>query len=190
VYADLAYDSPELHSLIAMVHEYYCEDVAAWARTNVDAISMMDDWGSNRSLLINPGTWRAVFQPLYRDYCDIIRKAGKLIFFHSDGNIEAIFGDFVALGVHAINSQLFCMDIEGLARKYRGKITFWGEIDRQQVLPYGTQDDVRTAVMRVRRALHDPAGGVIAQCEWGKDNKAENIEAVFAAWEEPMRISS
>ena len=28
----------------------------------------------------------------------------------------------------------------------------------------------------------DPAGGVIAQCEWGKDNTQENIAAVFEAW--------
>ena len=187
LYMDLAEGSSELRSLLSMVHEYYCEDVKAWARSHVDAVSLMDDWGSNSSLLISPNTWRTLFKPLYRDYCDIIRKAGKFVFFHSDGNIEAIYGDFVELGVHAINSQLFCMDIERLGALYRGRICFWGEIDRQQVLPYGSPEEVRQAVLRVRRALEDPAGGVIAQCEWGKDNPSENIEAVFAAWDEPIR---
>jgi hypothetical protein len=186
LYMDLAEESSQLRSLITMVHEYYCEDVAAWARSNVDAVSLMDDWGSNTGLLISPKTWRAVFKPLYRDYCEIVRKAGKFVFFHSDGNIEPIYGDFVELGIHAINSQLFCMNIERLGRMYRGRITFWGEIDRQQVLPYGSPSQVRDAVLRVRRALEDPAGGVIAQCEWGKDNRRENVEAVFEAWEEPV----
>lgn len=62
-----------------------------------------------------------------------------------------------------------------------GKITFWAEIDRQHVLPFGTAEDVGNAVRRVHNALGDRRGGFIAQCEWGKDNSRENIEAVFEA---------
>ncbi len=46
-------------------------------------------------------------------------------------------------------------------------------------------DEVREAVMRIRNALDDGAGGVIGQCEWGKDNPRENVEAVFDARLEP-----
>ena len=182
LYIDLAYDTAEVRTLIAMVHEYYLEDVAQWARSNVDAVALMDDWGSNTALLISPDMWRAVFKPLYKAYCDIIHAAGKFVFFHSDGNIEAIYGDLIEAGVDALNSQLFCMNIEELGRRYRGKVTFWGEIDRQQILPYGTAGDVRNAVHRVRAALDNGKGGVIAQCEWGKDNSSENVQAVFDAW--------
>jgi uroporphyrinogen decarboxylase len=182
LYLDLAYGSAEIRSLMAMVHEYYCEDVTRWAASGVDAVALMDDWGSNTSLLISPEMWRELFLPMYRDYCDIIRNAGKFVFFHSDGNIEPIYGDLIEAGVHALNSQLFCMDVEGLGQRHRGKITFWGEIDRQQVLPFGSAADVREAVHKVKRALYDPRGGVIAQCEWGKDNSRENVEAVFSAW--------
>ena len=93
-----------------------------------------------------------------------------------------MFGDLVEIGVDAINSQLFCMNIEDLAERYKGKITFWGEIDRQHVLPFGSEANVRAAVNRVRNVLDDGTGGVIAQCEWGKDNPRQNIEAVFQAW--------
>lgn len=34
--------------------------------------------------------------------------------------------------------------------------------------------------------LDDGSGGVIAQCEWGRDNSKENIEAVFQSWSEPI----
>jgi hypothetical protein len=74
------------------------------------------------------------------------------------------------------------MDIEELARKYKGKITFWGEIDRQNVLPFGDMNAVREAVRRVRHVLDDGSGGVIAHCEWGKDNPKENIRTVFKTW--------
>jgi hypothetical protein len=79
-------------------------------------------------------------------------------------------------------AQLFCMDIEELGRKYRGKVTFWGEIDRQHVLPFGTEEDVKRAVSRLKSALGGEDGGVIAQCEWGKLNPARNIEEVYRAW--------
>jgi uroporphyrinogen decarboxylase len=182
VFMDLAYGSKEIRQLLEMVHDFYLQDVRNWAKSNVDGIMFMDDWGTNRSLLIRPDTWRAVFKPLYREYCEIIHQAGKYAFFHSDGNIEAIYPDLIEVGVDALNSQLFCMDIERLAEKHRGEITFWGEIDRQHVLPFGTPDDVRQAVQRVRKALDTGNGGVIAQCEWGVDNSQENIETVFESW--------
>ena len=186
LYYDIGYGTAEFRKLLEMVHEFYLEDVAGWCQTAVDGIGMMDDWGSNKNLLINPKTWRELFKPLYKAYCDMIHAAGKFAFFHSDGNISAIFGDLVEIGMDAINSQLFVMDIEELARLYKGKVTFWGEIDRQHILPFGSVEDVRDAVMRVRGALDDGTGGVIAQCEWGKDNSKENIEAVFQSWSEPI----
>ena len=82
----------------------------------------------------------------------------------------------------AINSQLFTMDIEELGRLYKGKVTFWGEMDRQHTLPFGTPDEVRADVTRVHQALDTGNGGVIAQCEWGKLDPAANIRAVYQSW--------
>ena len=112
----------------------------------------------------------------------MIHAAGKDVFFHSDGFIMDIIPDLIELGVEALISQLFCMDIEEIAAFFKGQLTFWGEIDRQQILPFGTVDEVRAAVQRVRAALDDGQGGVIAQCEWGLHDPRENIEAVFETW--------
>ncbi len=182
VYMDLAMESDNLMELLDRVHEFYLADVRSWAESKVDGVFLMDDWGTNQSLLINPEKWRRLFKPLYREYCEIIHDAGKFAFFHSDGFIEPIYGDLVEVGIDAINSQLFCMDIEKLGEHYGGEITFWGEIDRQHVMPFGSPEDVRSAVERVHEALGGEEGGVIAQCEWGKDNTRENVEAVFDAW--------
>jgi uroporphyrinogen decarboxylase len=186
VFIDIAYGTAELRQLLQMVHEFYLEDIRSWCQSNVDGIVFMDDWGSNDHLLINPKTWRELFKPLYKGYCELIHAAGKYAFFHTDGHTEAIFADLIEVGIDAINSQLFTMDIEKIASQYKGKVTFWGEIDRQHVLPFGTVEEVREAVIRVRRVLDDGAGGVIAQCEWGKNNPRENIAEVFHAWLEPL----
>lgn len=186
LFIDIAYDRSEFHKLLRIVHEFYLEDIENWCKTGVDGIVIMDDWGKNDGLLINPKIWREIFKPLYKDYCNIIHNTGKFTFFHTDGDTEEIFGDFIDVGIDAINSQLFTMNIEEICKKYKGKITFWGEIDRQNILPFGTSDDVRKAVMRVRKVLDDGKGGVIAQCEWGKNNPILNIKAVFEAWDEKI----
>ena len=186
LFLDLAYGTAELRRLRDMVHEFNLKELQGWVRTDVDGVSFMDDWGSQKTLLISPAMWRDLFKPLYKDYCDLIRAAGKKVFFHSDGHILAIYEDLIELGMDAVNSQLFCMDIEEIGRRHRGRITFWGEIDRQRVLPFGSVEDVRRAVGRVRRALETPDGGAIAQCEWGVRTPPENVRAVFAAWLEPV----
>jgi len=61
-----------------------------------------------------------------------LRGAGKKIFMHSDGHTLDIYPDMVELELDAFNSQIFCMGVQELA-PFAGKITFWGEIDRQHV---------------------------------------------------------
>lgn len=184
LFIDLGLGSPEVRRLLARVNEFFLKEIERWCRTDVDGIKFQDDWGSQQSLLISPAMWREIFKPLYAEYCRMIHAAGKFAFMHSDGNIAAILPDLIEIGVDAINSQLFCMDIEALGRQYKGQITFWGEMDRQRLLPFGRPDEVRRAVRRVREALAAPAGGVIAQCEWGKNDPRQNVEAVFQAWED------
>ena len=183
---DLACGPQALYRLRDLLHEFNLRELELWCATPVDGISFMDDWGSQRGLLIAPQTWRELFKPLYAEYCQVIHRAGKSSFFHSDGNIEAIIPELIECGVDALNSQLFCMDIETITRRHRGQITFWGEIDRQYVLPLGTTEEIRQAVHRVRRALDTGEGGVIAQCEWGNDVREEAVAAVFEAWEQSM----
>ncbi|MBC7320951.1 methyltransferase [bacterium] len=186
LFLDLAYGVKEIYVLRDMLHEFYIRELEMWAKTDVDGVSFMDDWGTQNSLLISPKLWREFFKPLYKDYCEILKSHGKFVFFHSDGHIEAIYPDLIEIGIDAINSQLFCMNIEELGRKYKGTVTFWGEIDRQYILPFGTIEEVKLAVRRVRRALDTGRGGVIAQCEWGLKDPKENIEAVFEEWSRPL----
>jgi hypothetical protein len=186
LFLDIGYDVTEFRKLLKIIHEFYLADIESWCKTDVDGIFFMDDLGTNLAPLINPEVWREVFKPLYKEYCDMIHASGKFAFFHTDGNTEAIFGDFIEVGIDAINSQLFAMNIEDIAKEYKGKITFWGEIDRQNILPFGSTEDVYNAVLRIRKTLGGDKGGVIAQCEWGKNNPIENIETVFQTWGEEI----
>jgi len=118
---------------------------------------------------------------MYQEYVEIARQHGKYVFMHSDGYIIDIIQDLIDIGIDALNSQVFCMGIKTLGEKFRGKITFWGEIDRQQLLPYGSKQEIENAVSEVWRELY-AEGGVIAQCEFGLGAKPENVYTVFENW--------
>jgi len=183
LFMDLAEMPDELTELRDMVHEYFLAELETLCHTKVDGIVFADDWGTQRGLLVSPQLWREFFKPLYKDYVDMIHGAGKFVFMHSDGYIMEIYEHVIQLGVDAVNSQLFCMPIEQIGERFRGKITFWGELDRQDLMPRGSEDQVRAGVRRVWRNLSYNGGGVIAQFEYGLDTKLENALAAFDEWE-------
>ncbi|MDR3688906.1 MAG: uroporphyrinogen decarboxylase family protein [Fimbriimonas sp.] len=174
--------------LLAKVHEFYMRELEFWVTTDVDSINFMDDSGAQDRLLISPATWRDMFKPLYREYCDMAHANGKFVFMHSDGCISAVMGDLVEIGVDAVNSQLFAMDMAEVAAKAKGKLTFWGEIDRQHVLTSPNPEVGRQAVRTVARHLYDPSGGVIAQFEFGGGAVPATAWAIFDEWDNVSNV--
>ena len=174
---DLYMDPDSMQPMIEKVHHFFCEELQAWAKTDVDALFIQDDWGTQISLLISPELWRKIFKPLYREYAEIARKYGKKLFMHSDGYILDIIPDLIEIGIDALNSQIFCMGLEKL-EQFRGQITFWGEIDRQNILPFGSSEDVENAVKNVKDHLWKD-GGCIAQCDFGVGVNPQNVFKVF-----------
>ena len=122
---------------------------------------------------------------MYAEYAEIARNYGKEVFMHSDGHITEIIPDLIDVGVQALNAQIFCMGVEELGHQFKGQITFWGEIDRQQLLVHGTRQEITQAVHKVWNSLY-AQGGVIAQCEFGLEANPENVLAVFEAWNRLM----
>lgn len=180
LYMDLVYPPENLKKFMGKMHTFYCDLLEKWAKTDVDALNFMDDWGSQKSLLINPKTWDEYFKPMYKDYISIAKKYGKKTFMHSDGNTLDIYPRMIELGLDAFNTQIFCIGLDNL-EKYKGQITFWGEIDRQHLLPEGSTQDIQKAVKEVREKLWSN-GGCIAQCEFGPGANPDNVYTVFETW--------
>ena len=181
VLMDLLLQPDGMLEVLKRTHELFCQELEAWAKTDVDGLFIQDDWGTQRNLLISPKLWVELFKPCYADYAAIAKKYGKKLFMHSDGYILDIIPHLIEIGVDALNSQIFCIGLEKL-EQFRGKITFWGEIDRQYLLSRGTQEEVRQAVDKVRSLLWQ-SGGCIAQVDFGVGTKPENVIAALEAWE-------
>lgn len=183
---DLARGTKETRGLLAMLHDFACKEIELWAETEVDGVCFRDDWGTPEGLLIAPEMWREIFRPLYREYCKILHAKDKFVFFGSEGNIVDIFADLVRVGVDAIHSQLHLLGAERLTKRYRGRVTFWGGMDRQRLNDPGTTEEFREAVLAIRKALDFGSGGVIAQCQWDPGVRIQTIATFFEQWLAPL----
>ena len=74
------------------------------------------------------------------------------------------------------------MNVEEIARRFSGRITFWGELSRQKTLPFGGKDDIRKAAEKMKKSFFVNGGGLIGQCEIGIDVSLENIEEALTCW--------
>lgn len=181
LYMDLVEPPKNMLKFMDKMFAFYCELMEKWAKTDVDALMFMDDWGSQNSLLISPTAWDTYFRPFYKEFIDIAHRNGKKAFMHSDGNTLMIYPKLIELGLDAFNSQIFCIGLDKL-EEFKGKITFWGEIDRQHLLPHGTTEDIRNAVAEVYEKLWAD-GGCIAQCEFGAGARGENVYEAYKTWD-------
>jgi hypothetical protein len=184
---DVGRPTPDVHQLLKQVHDFYLTELEFWVSTDVNAIAFADDWGAQEQLLISPESWREMFKPLYRDYCDLAHAQNKFAMMHSDGFIRPILEDLIEVGVDALNAQVFCMDMAELGQSIKGRMTFWGEIDRQHVLPSPDPQVGRDAVRTVARHLWDPSGGIIAQFEFGPGANPDTAISIFEEWEAIQR---
>lgn len=180
LYMDLVDPPKNMLKFMDKMFSFYYDLMEKWAKTDVDQVGFLDDWGSQNSLLISPAMWEKYFAPFYKEIIDIGHRHGKDVWSHSDGNILAIYPKFIEMGLDALNSQIFCMGLENL-EQFKGKITFHGEIDRQYLLPFGSTEDIQKAVKDVQERFWDN-GGVIAECEFGPGAKPENVYTVYETW--------
>ncbi len=188
LFLDMLEDPPEFQTLFDAVVEYNSRRLDVWMRYDYEGIHTYDDWGTQTALMISPELWRERFKPVYADWFARIHKTGRLAFFHTDGVVTPILEDLIEIGVDAINCQVAVMGEEALARQFGGRICFWGELDRQFLLPRATPDEIEAAAEKTLRLFARPEGGFIAQFEVGPDVPPASFRRAFetlARWRRP-----
>jgi uroporphyrinogen decarboxylase len=184
-FEDLATGAPGTIRLLEALVEYQVALIERWGSlVGVDLVFLTDDWGSQRSLFIAPATWRAVFAPRYRRICDTAHRQGLDVIFHSCGDIAAIMGDLIDLGVEVIDPlQPEALDLAWVAREFGGLVAFAGGLPCQ-ALPDLTPAQVRGAVRRLIDLLGAPFGNALILAPSNSllaDVPVANLEALFMA---------
>ena len=112
---------------------------------------MMDDVATQRALMMSPDLWRSCFKELLRCEIAAIHENGMFSLFHSCGAIRDILPDLIEIGIDGVlpfQTTAAGMDVETISRDFGGKLVFYGGIDIQQLLTFGTEDDVRREVRK------------------------------------------
>jgi uroporphyrinogen decarboxylase len=153
---------------------------------DVDVVMFADDLGTQQNLQISPRLYRAVIKPRQKLLFALVKSHTRArIFLHSDGAIASILPDLVQVGVDIINPvQPTCagMDTAMLKREFGRDISFWGSIDTQRVLPFGTIAEVADEVRR--RIDHlAPGGGFVLAAVHNIQPEVppQNVAAMFDA---------
>lgn len=130
----------------------------------LSVVRTSDDLATQASLLMSPKTYREVIKPYHKRFNAMIKEhTDAAIFLHCCGNVAPLMDELIDAGFEAIHPiQVSALaDPAGLKAKYGNRVTFWGAIDTQQVLPHGTPADVREEV-RTRIGQFGTGGGYIA----------------------------
>jgi len=145
----------------------------------LDGFLLGSDWGGQDKLLMGPRIWRNILKPRYKRLFQRVRDAGKYLFLHSCGCIEAIIPDLIDMGLQVLNPvQPECMDIRKLKREYGKHLCFWGGISTQKTLPYGTPDELREELREVLAFMRKGGGYILAPAQHLQlDVPLENIQA-------------
>jgi uroporphyrinogen decarboxylase len=123
------------------------------AGKKIDAFFFGNDFGSQLDLLISPELFDRFVMPYFREFTDQAHRHAYKAVLHSCGSIDRVIPRLIDAGVeilHPIQAMAKNMDAESLARKYKGKIVFMGGVDTQRILPFGTPEDVRAEVRRLK----------------------------------------
>jgi hypothetical protein len=135
----------------------------------------------------SPRFLRKEFFPRLRKLVDAWHSHGIKVIFHSDGNLWPILEDFKAAGVDGINP------LEPLSKMYAGDVRkaypewiLMGGVDVSQLLPYGTEEEVRAAV-RKTIAEAGPRGRFWIGSST-EIHPAAKLENVLAMWDEVLRV--
>jgi uroporphyrinogen decarboxylase len=134
------------------------------AGPHLDIVKLWDDYGTQEGPLISPQLFREMVKPRMARLIEMIRtRTSARIAIHCCGSIWALLDDLVDMGVEIINpvqTAAAHMDPVRIKARYGDRLSFWGGIDTQSVLPYGKPKDVRREV-RQRLTEMAPRGGYI-----------------------------
>ena len=117
----------------------------------MDMVHVSDDWGAQKSLMFSPQTWRELIFPNHKLVTDAVKKAGKFVSLHSDGNINAVLDGIVELGYDLIHpyQETAGMDYQVYLDRYADKFAIMGGICIQSTLGFGDYKRLESEIRRV-----------------------------------------
>ena len=188
-FADLIADPTFYHALLDRITDLWIEmakDELDAAGDSVDFCFFGDDVAFQDGPMMSMELYRKMVKPYHaRVFSYIKSRSSAKILYHTCGSVAHLIPDLIELGVDALNPVQVSakgMDTKTLKREFGKDICFWGGIDTQRVLPFGSPSDVAA---EAKRRIEDlgPGGGYVlcAVHNIQADVSPENICAMYDA---------
>lgn len=178
-------DRPEwVEDLLDRITEIQARLARRYVAIGVDGGYFGDDYGAQRSMLFSPRMWRRLMKPRLARMFAVFTDAGLPVILHSDGDIQAILPDLVEIGLTTLNPvQPEVLDHVWLAREYGQKLSFYGGISTQSVMPQGDCALVRQATLDCARVLAPEGTGLLIgpSHRMQSDIPAVSVDAMLSA---------
>lgn len=185
-FADLIADPTFYHALLDRITDLWVEmakDEFDAAGDCADFCFFGDDVAFQDGPMMSMELYRKMVKPYHaRVFSYIKSRSSAKILYHTCGSVAHLIPDLIELGVDALNPiQVSAkgMDTKTLKREFGKDICFWGGIDTQRVLPFGSVQDVQAEVRRRVGDLGPDGYCVCAVHNLQADVSPENICAMY-----------
>jgi uroporphyrinogen decarboxylase len=180
-----------VEELLDRIVDYNLKVVDLVSAYPVDCIFFGDDWGQQRGLIMGPDHWRRFIRPRIKRMYAHVKARGMYVAQHACGDIHEVFGDLVDAGMDIYNTfQPEVYDIQKMKRDFGGKVTFYGGVSTQRLLPRATPAEVTQEVARLIRVIGAGGGYIIAPTHSIPDDvPTANILALIESVRNQRRMS-
>ncbi len=184
---DMALEKPYIESLIQKMKDFSLAIGKKLVAMGVDGIWAGDDFGGQSGMLISPPMWGKYFKEAYREIYAELKAVNPdvVIMQHCDGAVAPILGDWIEVGLQVFNPvqpNVPGHEPEDLKSKFGDRLSFWGAIDQQYLLPNGSAEEIEADVAEKMRVLGAGGGYMCSPAHIVQaDTSMANVEAFIAA---------
>jgi len=183
----LAADKPFVHALFKRLLAFQKEIIRPYYQAVGEYIHLTtsgDDFGMQTGPFMAPARFRELIKPYFSERISFTHEYTTAHFWHhSCGSVYDLIPDLLEAGVEILNPiqpGAFRMEPERLKAAYGDRLCFHGGFDTQQVLPFGSKEEICLEIARVMDAMK-PGGGYIFSAAHNiqDDVPAANVVTLF-----------
>lgn len=160
---DFAKHPGKANQILDIPYHYHLTAAKKLVEIGVDMIFLGDDVGTQTNMMISPQMWRDYLKPRMAEFVSALKSINPelKIAYHTDGNVLPIIAELIEIGIDVLNPiQPACMDPAEIKQEFGEQLCFWGTIDEQYTLPFGSPEDVANEV-DLRLKTVGKGGGLI-----------------------------
>jgi uroporphyrinogen decarboxylase len=181
--------APQVYdAFIQRQHEFYMDILSRGleaAHGLCDICWLGDDFAGQQGMLINPDLWRRHIKPYLAEQVRLARQHDMAVLYHSCGSVLPVLHDLIGIGVNALlvfQTTAAGMDAESIAAEFGGRLAFYGGMDVQHLLSFGSPEEVECQVFANCQAFAECGGYVVANSHHRVDTiNGDNVAAMCRA---------